>query len=67
MRSRPGAKLVSIAQASAEYGLPGALLRDLVLRGEVAAVHPPQVRRVFLVRADLERKVQLWTVTHGDR
>ena len=61
-RVRPGAKLVSIAHASDEYGLPQALLRDLMLRGEVAGVQPPHVRRLFLVRADLERKLQEWAV-----
>ena len=61
-RVRPGAKLVTIAHAAAEYGLPEALLRDLMLRGEVVAVQPPNVRRLFLVRADLERKVMQWTV-----
>jgi hypothetical protein len=59
---RPNAKLLSIKQAEAEYGLPAALIRDLVLRGELAAVHPPGIRRVFVVRADLERRLEVWRV-----
>ena len=59
---RPGAKVLSIPHASQEYGLPEALLRDLVRRGEVAAVQPPNIRRVFVLRADLERKLQQWAV-----
>ena len=58
--SRPGAKLLSIQQAEREYGLPAALIRDLVARGDLAAVRPPNIRRVFLVRADLERKIEVW-------
>ena len=58
--SRPGAKLLSVKQAEAEFGLPAALIRDLIHRGDLAAVQPPNIRRVFLVRADLERKIDLW-------
>ena len=58
--TRPNAKLLAVKQAESEYGLPAALLRDLLARGELAAVRPPGVRRVFIVRADLERKIQRW-------
>ena len=58
--TRPNAKLIAVKQAESEYGLPAALLRDLVARGELAAVRPPGVRRVFIVRADLECKIQQW-------
>ena len=57
---RPNAKLLTIAQAEREYGLPAALIRDLIHRGVLAAVQPPNIRRVFVVRADLERKIELW-------
>jgi hypothetical protein len=60
--SRPHAKLVSIKQAEAEFGLPAALIRELIHRGELAAIEPPGIRRVFLVRADLERKFEAWRV-----
>ena len=43
---RPGAKLISVKEAEKEYGLPAALLRDLIKRGEVTAVQPPNVRRI---------------------
>jgi hypothetical protein len=45
-----------------EYGIPYAQLLDLAKRGELAAVQPPNVRRIFLVRADLDRKLELWKV-----
>ena len=60
--SRPGAKLLSIQQAESEYGLPAALIRDLVHRGDLAAVQPPFIRRIFILRADLERKLDAWKV-----
>jgi hypothetical protein len=60
--TRPNARLLSLRQAEAEYGIPYAQLLDLAKRGELAAVQPPNVRRVFLVRADLERKLDLWKV-----
>jgi len=59
---RPNAKLLTIAQAAQEYGLPAALLRDLVHRGELAAVQPPEIRRMFIVRADLDQKIAAWRV-----
>jgi hypothetical protein len=42
--------------------IPYAQLLDLVTRGELAAVQPPNVRRIFLVRADLERTLERWRV-----
>ncbi len=60
--ARPAARLISLRQAEAEYGLPYAQLLDLAKRGELAAVQPPNVRRIYLVRADLERKLELWRV-----
>jgi hypothetical protein len=60
--SRPNARLLSLKQAEAEYGLPYAQLLDLAKRGELAAVQPPNVRRIYIVRADLERKLETWKV-----
>ena len=60
--ARPSARLLSLKQAEAEFGLPYAQLLDLIKRGELSAVQPPNVRRIYLVRADLERKLELWKV-----
>ena len=60
--TRPHASLISIKKAESEYGLPAALIRDLIHRGDLAAVQPPHIRRVFVVRADLERKIEAWRV-----
>ena len=62
-RVRAGSQLLGVAQASQEYGLPEALLRDLIRRGDLAGVQPPNIRRVFIVRGDLERKLQQWIVS----
>ena len=61
-RIRAGSRLLTVAHASQEYGIPEAQLRELIRRGDVAGVQPPDVRRVFVVRADLERKLQQWVV-----
>jgi hypothetical protein len=59
---RAHARLLSLRQAEAEFGIPYARLLDLAKRGELAAVQPPKVRRLYLVRADLERKLEMWKV-----
>ncbi len=59
---RPGTKLISVKAAAEEYGLPAALLRDLIKRGELIAVQPPNVRRIYIVRADLEQRLGRWQV-----
>ena len=61
MKARPGAKLISVKQAEDETGLPAALLRDLIRRGELEAVQPPGVRRVFVRRDSLEHALTAWT------
>jgi hypothetical protein len=61
-RARTGAKLLSIPQAAQESGLPEARLRELIRRGDLAAVQLPNVRRIFVVRIDLERKLQQWVI-----
>ena len=62
MKPRLNARLISLKQAEAEYGIPRAQLLDLIRRGELAGVQPPSVRRIYLVRADLESKLNAWRV-----
>ena len=61
-RVRVGGKLLTILQASQESGLPEARLRELIRRGDLAAVQLPNTRRTFVVRADLDRKLQQWVI-----
>jgi hypothetical protein len=37
-------------------------LYDLIKRGELPAVQPPNIRRIYIVRADLEQKLASWQV-----
>jgi hypothetical protein len=60
MTWRPGAKLMSIRQASDETGLPAALLRELIKRAELRGITPPGVRRVFVDRRDLDAALERW-------
>ncbi len=60
---RPGARLVSIRQAEDEFGLPSALIRDLIRRGELEAVQPPGIRRVFVRRESVERALNAWSTS----
>ena len=62
MRTRPGARLVGLRQAAIELGVPYGLLYALVKRGELQAVQPPGVRRIYLDRRDLERALEMWKV-----
>ena len=63
MKPRPGAKLLSIHQAEQETGLPSALIRDLIRRGELEAVQPPGIRRVFVRRESLDRAIASWSTS----
>lgn len=51
----PGkARLITLQQASAEYGPPYTSLRDLVRRGHLASVQLGDARRIWVRRADIE-------------
>lgn len=63
MKPRPGARLLSIRAVETETGLPAALVRDLIRRGELEAVQPPGVRRIFLRRESLERALSTWSTS----
>jgi hypothetical protein len=56
--ARPSQKLLTLAQASLEYGPPYTSLRDLVLRGELPAVRLGGTNRFWLRRDDIERLIQ---------
>ena len=60
MKPRPGARLVGLPQAAAELGVPYGLLYQRVKRGDLKAVQPPGLRRIYLDRRDLERAIERW-------
>lgn len=51
------ARLITLQQASAEFGPPYTSLRDLVLRGQLPSVRFGEGRRIWVRRADLERLI----------
>ena len=51
------ARLLTLQQASAEYGPPYTSLRDLVIRGFLPAVRLGDSRRIWVRREDLERLI----------
>lgn len=57
------ARLITLQQASAEYGPPYTSLRDLVLRGKLPSVRLGDTKRIWVQRADLERLIEASTST----
>lgn len=55
--------LLTLRQASAEYGPPYRSLRDLVLRGALPVVRLAGTRRLWVQREDLERLIANSTET----
>lgn len=51
-------KLVTLQQASEEYGPPYTSLRDLVLRGMLPRVRLGDSRRIWVKRADVENLIE---------
>lgn len=56
-------KLISLQQASTEYGPPYTSLRDLVNRGLLPSVRLGDTRRIWVRREDLERLIENSTET----
>lgn len=54
-RGRPA--LVTLQQASKEYGPPYTSLRDLVIQGHLKRVQLGDSRRIWVRRADLEQLI----------
>ena len=48
-------------QAAEEYsGISAWTLRDLIASGDLPAVRPPRLRRVWIDKADLDRAITEW-------
>ena len=65
--SKPNAvahsRLLGLATAEREYGISRWTWRDLIARGEIPAIRPPGLRRLFLDRHDIEAKLEQWKET----
>jgi hypothetical protein len=56
-RRRRPTKLVTLQQASAEYGPPYTSLRDLVLEGYLKRIQLGDSQRIWVRRDDLEKLI----------
>lgn len=51
-------KLITLQDASREYGPPYTSLRDLVLRGHLPSVRLGDSRRIWVKRSDIEQLIE---------
>jgi excisionase family DNA binding protein len=59
IRSTSG-RLLDLKAAEIYSGISAWTLRDLIASGELPAVRPPRLRRVWIDRADLDRAIAEW-------
>jgi len=53
-------RLLDLKAAEAYSGISAWTLRDLIASGDLPAVRPPRLRRVWIDRADLDRAIADW-------
>jgi hypothetical protein len=58
-------RLLDLKSAETYSGISAWTLRDLIASGDLPAVRPPRLRRVWIDRADLDRAIGEWKV-RGD-
>ena len=58
-RSHSG-RLLDLREAELYSGISAWTLRDLIASGELPAVRPPHLRRLWLDRADLDKAIAEW-------
>jgi hypothetical protein len=58
-RSTSG-RLLDLKAAEVYSGISAWTLRDLIASGDLPAVRPPRLRRVWIDRADLDRAIADW-------
>ena len=63
---RTSGRLLDLKAAEVYSGISAWTLRDLIASGELPAVRPPRLRRVWIDRADLDRAIAEWK-ERGDR
>ncbi len=57
---RASGRLLDLKAAEVYSGISAWTLRDLIASGELPAVRPPRLRRVWIDRADLDRAIAGW-------
>ena len=58
--SRTSGRLLDLKAAEIYSGISAWTLRDLIASGDLPAVRPPRLRRVWIDRADLDRAIAQW-------
>lgn len=59
-RRAASGRLLDLQAAEVYSGISAWTLRDLIASGELPAVRPPRLRRVWIDRADLDRAITEW-------
>jgi excisionase family DNA binding protein len=57
---RTSGRLLDLKAAEVYSGISAWTLRDLIASGDLPAVRPPRLRRVWIDRADLDRAIADW-------
>jgi excisionase family DNA binding protein len=58
-------RLLSLKEAEQYSGISIWTLRDLIATGDLPAVRPPGLRRVWVDRKDLDRAIERWKERAG--
>jgi excisionase family DNA binding protein len=58
-------RLLDLKAAEVYSGISAWTLRDLIASGDLPAVRPPRLRRVWIDRADLDRAIADWKERGG--
>ena len=59
-RPKTSARLLDLKEAERYSGISAWTLRDLIASGELPAVRPPRLRRVWIDRLDLDEAIAKW-------
>jgi excisionase family DNA binding protein len=60
-RRRKGAgRLLDLKEAETYSGISAWTLRELIASGDLPAVRPPRLRRLWIDRADLDKAIAQW-------
>jgi hypothetical protein len=63
--NRTSGRLLDLKAAEIYNGISAWTLRDLIASGDLPAVRPPRLRRVWIDRADLDRAIAEWKERGG--
>lgn len=64
-RHRSTGRLLDLKEAESYSGISAWTLRDLIASGDLPAVRPPRLRRVWIDRADLDKAIADWKERSG--